>query len=123
MPIYEYRASDPDAACPHCRRPFEVLQGIHDSPVTRCPECGGSVRKLLSRCRAAVLERDTQDVQVKKQLKEYEASGMWSHAAELADKHSEKTRDANLKARALDDYKRAGYDAATLEKHAQSDGE
>lgn len=43
---------------------------------------------------------------------------MWSHAAELADKHSEKIKDKGLKTRALDDYKKAGYDVDSLAKHA-----
>ena len=44
---------------------------------------------------------------------------MWSHAAELADTHSEKTKDKGLKNRALDNYKKAGYDADSLAKHAK----
>jgi hypothetical protein len=39
---------------------------------------------------------------------------MWSHAAELADKHSETTGDGSLKTRALDNYKKAGYDVDRL---------
>ena len=42
---------------------------------------------------------------------------MWSHAAELADKHSEKIGDNNLKLRALDNYERAGHDTDSLAKH------
>jgi hypothetical protein len=48
---------------------------------------------------------------------------MWSHAAELADKHSEKTNDKGLKMRALDNYKKAGYDADSLAKHVKSDND
>ena len=44
---------------------------------------------------------------------------MWSHAAELADKHSEKTQDKGLKTRALENYKKAGYDTKLLDKHAK----
>lgn len=44
---------------------------------------------------------------------------MWSHAAELADKHSEKVKDEGLKLRALDNFKKAGYDADSLAKHAK----
>jgi hypothetical protein len=44
---------------------------------------------------------------------------MWSHAAELADKHSEKIKDKNLKVRALENYQKAGYDADSLSKHAK----
>jgi hypothetical protein len=45
---------------------------------------------------------------------------MWSHAAELADTHSEKVGDHDMKMRALDNYKKAGYDVGMLEKHAKS---
>jgi len=57
---------------------------------------------------------------VNKRISGYEKEGMWSHAAELADTHSEKVGDHDMKMRALDDYKKAGYDAGTLEKHAKS---
>ena len=60
---------------------------------------------------------------MKNEIKQYEQSGMWSHAAELADKHSEKIKDKGLKMRALDNYKKAGYDADSLAKHAKLDNE
>jgi len=41
MPIYEYR-------CEKCRHQFDLLQKITDEPVKECPECGGSVSKLIS---------------------------------------------------------------------------
>jgi hypothetical protein len=37
----------------------------------------------------------------------------------LADKHSEKTKDKGLKVRALENYKKAGYDPGFLSKHAK----
>lgn len=40
MPIYEYE-------CHKCG-PFERLQGINDSPLTRCPSCRSKVTKLIS---------------------------------------------------------------------------
>ena len=45
MPIYEYE---------HLNEPctwgkvFEVRQSIHDSPLTKCPHCASSARKLIS---------------------------------------------------------------------------
>jgi putative FmdB family regulatory protein len=42
MPVYEYE-------CGECDRIFEVQQRIADEPITICPECGGEVRKLISR--------------------------------------------------------------------------
>jgi putative FmdB family regulatory protein len=41
MPGYEYQ-------CQKCGFSFEKQQAITDSPVTKCPECMGEVRRLLS---------------------------------------------------------------------------
>ena len=41
MPTYEYR-------CQKCRQDFEVFQRITDEPVKECPECGGSVERLIA---------------------------------------------------------------------------
>jgi len=78
------------------------------------------VTKLISWCRAAVAECSGVHGAVERRIQAYEKEGMWSHAAELADKHSEKVRDTDLKMRAIDDYAKAGYDAKTLDKHAKS---
>lgn len=121
MPIYEYQTVDPERACSQCVTPFEVLQDISEMPLTNCPHCGEKVRKVISRCHAAVIERNDESLGVEKKIKEYENSGMWSHAAELADSHSEKTKDTGLKMRALDNYRKAGYDADTLAKSAKLD--
>lgn len=123
MPIYEYQSLDADMSCDQCIDPFEVYQGIREAPLEVCPHCGAKVRKIISWCRAAVIERTEDDVRVENKIKSYESSGMWSHAAELADKHSEKTKDKSLKHRALDNYKKAGYDTDTLAKHAKLDDE
>jgi len=46
MPIYEYE---------HCTEPcewgkaFEIRQEIREEPLSRCPNCGRDVRKILSR--------------------------------------------------------------------------
>jgi len=117
MPIYEYEATEPHKGCKRCKRPFEVLQGIWDRPLEQCPSCKGPVRKIISWCRAAVVETHEETIRVEKQISEYEKEGMWSHAAELADKHSEKIKDEALKLRALEDYKKAGYDADRMEKY------
>ncbi|MBB5347647.1 zinc ribbon domain-containing protein [Desulfoprunum benzoelyticum] len=41
MPVYEYECSD-------CHKVFEVQQKISDAPLSVCPECDGSVKKLMS---------------------------------------------------------------------------
>ena len=40
MPTYEYE-------CLACKKHFERFQKFTDPPVSECPECGGSVRKVL----------------------------------------------------------------------------
>lgn len=91
-----------------------------EAPLAACPSCGQEVRKVISWCRAAVVETSNEHVRVNKSISEYEKAGMWSHAAELADTHSEKAGDHDMKLRALDNYKKAGYDVGTLEKHAKA---
>ncbi len=41
MPIYEYQ-------CQSCEHHFELRQKFSDPPADQCPECGGSVQKLIS---------------------------------------------------------------------------
>lgn len=42
MPIYEYK-------CLKCLNDFEAMQKFSDSPVKKCPSCGGGVKRLISR--------------------------------------------------------------------------
>lgn len=120
MPIYEYQTSQkPGKGCRRCRSTFEIIHRAGEEPLEECPGCGGPVRRIISWCRAAIAERSADGVRVESKVKEYESSGMWSHAAELADKHAEKTKDKGLRMRALDNYKKAGYDVDSLAKHAE----
>ncbi|HYN10838.1 MAG TPA: zinc ribbon domain-containing protein [Vicinamibacterales bacterium] len=41
MPLYEYQ-------CDACGHRFERIQKFSDPPIDKCPECGGTVRKLIS---------------------------------------------------------------------------
>ena len=41
MPVYEYE-------CQECDKVFEVQQKIADDPLSECPQCHGSVKKLMS---------------------------------------------------------------------------
>ena len=123
MPIYEYQSLNTNRACRRCRGSFEIYQGINEKPLSTCPDCGNRVRKLISWCHSAVVETSDEGKRVEKQVKDYEDSGMWSHAAELADTHSEKTKDQSLRLRALDNYRKAGYDSDSLAKHAKIDND
>jgi putative FmdB family regulatory protein len=40
VPLYEYQ-------CKKCKHRFEKIQKFSDSPIKKCPECGGAVEKLL----------------------------------------------------------------------------
>ena len=40
MPTYVYR-------CKACEHQFETIQRMNDEPVKECPECGGTVTRLL----------------------------------------------------------------------------
>jgi len=41
MPIYEYE-------CSKCGHIEEVMQKFSDKPLSRCPNCSGKLRKLMS---------------------------------------------------------------------------
>ena len=41
MPIYEYR-------CTGCGSEHEFIQRFSDKPKSKCPDCGGKLRKLIS---------------------------------------------------------------------------
>jgi putative FmdB family regulatory protein len=120
MPIYEYQALNSGKGCTKCADRFEVIQRASEEPLRRCPACGQRVTKRISLCRAVVSECSDANGSVAKQIKAYESQGMWSHAAELADKHSEKMKDHTMKMRAIDNYSKAGYDLKALERHAKA---
>ncbi|MBN1764347.1 MAG: zinc ribbon domain-containing protein [Sedimentisphaerales bacterium] len=48
MPIYQYKATD--KGCDYCRGGFEIIQSMKDKPLTQCPRCRASVRKVPSLC-------------------------------------------------------------------------
>jgi len=121
MPIYEYQPLDLCNVCQHCQAGFEILQQIHDKPLTNCRYCGNKVKKTISWCHSAVMETSEEHVSVSNKITEYEKTGMWSHAAELADKHSENIKDKSLKMRALESYKKAGYGTDSLAAHAKQE--
>ena len=40
MPTYEYR-------CQKCKRRHEAFQSITAKPLTKCPKCGGRLKRLM----------------------------------------------------------------------------
>ncbi len=108
MPTYEYRARDSARSCSHCRSGFETVQRMTEPPLTHCPRCNHPVNRVLFAPQVVI--KGSPVTKAEKEIKEYEREGKWSHAAELADKEAEKTKRRDLKTRALENYKRAGYD-------------
>ena len=46
MPIYEYVPTD--CGCAACRNGIERLQRIADPPLATCPECGATLKRVIS---------------------------------------------------------------------------
>ena len=100
MPIYEYKSIA--KGCGYCRQRFEVVQRMNEHPLMECPRCQAPVFRLPSRFFACIMETPEEATQTESTIQSYEKEGMWSHAAELADK-------VGLDERAREDYKKAGY--------------
>ena len=110
MPIYEYEGIPSKRKCKKCASVFEVLQPISAAPLASCPECGGAVRRRISRPRVILPGSAKGGSTVEKKIAAYEQQGMYSHAAELADQEGEKPEKSHLKERAMNNYRKAGYD-------------
>ena len=41
MPLYEYE-------CRKCGKTLEKIQKFSDKPLTKCPDCGGRLERLIS---------------------------------------------------------------------------
>ena len=108
MPTYGYKATDLNKSCNHCRSGFETIQRMTEPPLRQCPRCKNPVYRVLFA--PTVVIKGSPVTETEKKIREYEKEGKWSHAAELADKEAEKTKQRDLKTRALDNYKKAGYD-------------
>ncbi|MGZ3515403.1 MAG: FmdB family zinc ribbon protein [Thermodesulfobacteriota bacterium] len=107
MPTYQYRAINLETCCDHCKSAFEVIQRMSEPALSCCPLCKGPVCRVIFA--PTVVIKGNPVTEADKKIKEYEREGKWSHAAELADKQAEKTKREDLKTRALDNYKKAGY--------------
>ena len=47
MPTYVYEADEPSKGCAKCGASFEVVQSIKDEPLSKCPDCGAPVRRVI----------------------------------------------------------------------------
>jgi len=107
MPTYAYRAVDSEKSCDHCGSGFEIIQRITEPELPSCPHCKNPISRVLFA--PAVVIKGGPPTETDRKIRDYEKEGKWSHAAELADKEAEKTKREDLKTRALEDYKKAGY--------------
>lgn len=114
MPTYVYRAIDPERSCTHCKQGFEIIQRMTDPALDHCPKCNHPISRILFA--PAVVVKGSPFTETDRKIKEYEKEGKWSHAAELADKEAEKTKREDLRVRALEDYKKAGYNFDKYDK-------
>ncbi len=48
MPLYDYQAKNPERGCARCRLPFEAMRRLDEAPLTRCPDCGAELVKLIA---------------------------------------------------------------------------
>ena len=48
MPIYQYKTTD--KGCAYCRNGFEIMQAMSAKALTKCPRCGGKVKKIPALC-------------------------------------------------------------------------
>ena len=107
MPTYVYEAVEEGQSCDYCNPGFEFVQRMTEPALVHCPRCQNSVRRVLFAPMLVVKGSPVSETD--KKIREYEKEGKWSHAAEMADKEAEKTKRDDLKTRALDNYKKAGY--------------
>ena len=107
MPTYEYRATNTEMCCDRCRLGFDLIQRMSEPALSCCPNCKNPVCRVIFA--PTVVIKGSPLTEADKKIKEFEKEGKWSHAAELADKQAEKTKRKDLKTRALENYKKAGY--------------
>ena len=114
MPTYGYRAADAERGCGHCRSGFEIVQRMTEPALEFCPRCKSRIRRTLFAPTFVI--KGSPVTAAERKINDYEREGKWSHAAELADKQAEKTKRDDLKTRALDNYKKAGYNFDKYDK-------
>lgn len=56
MPIYAYRAKDPEHSCEKCKNEFEVIQQMREDALDICPNCKNPIIRLMT---AVKTQKDT----------------------------------------------------------------
>ena len=47
MPLYVYEAKEPAKGCARCRGGFEITQSLKDDKLTKCPDCGAEIYRVI----------------------------------------------------------------------------
>jgi putative FmdB family regulatory protein len=90
MPTYEYE-------CDKCGATFERFQRITEDPVKKCPECGGSVRRLIGAGAGVIFKgsgfyaTDYRSESYKREAKKEEGLGKTSESKSSETKKSDKS--------------------------------
>lgn len=61
MPIREYQAGNPEKGCNYCRNRFERLERLNEPPISKCPQCGVELVRLVSAPRVGVSSSGADD--------------------------------------------------------------
>jgi len=48
MPVYTYRAVDMAAGCDRCSDNFDVVHGMSEPRLERCPDCDADVQRIIT---------------------------------------------------------------------------
>ena len=46
MPLYTYKAKDPNNSCDYCKDGFETFQSVKEDSLEFCPECENEIVKI-----------------------------------------------------------------------------
>ena len=47
MPLYVYEAKEPKKGCARCAKGFEITQSLKDDKLTKCPDCGTEIFRVI----------------------------------------------------------------------------
>ena len=47
MPLYVYEAKETEKGCAKCRAGFEVTQFLKEPHLTKCPDCGAEIYRVI----------------------------------------------------------------------------
>lgn len=61
MPIREYQAGHPEKGCNYCRDRFERIERLNEPALTKCPQCGAELIRLISAPRVGASQTGADD--------------------------------------------------------------